>query len=117
MRTVIRISDYRRPPYLNFTRTELNRLLSLYSSRVICGDWRDYAISHTPGAAMFAMFKSSSELPLYVITKLETKGQHRTGRARKGRYVVSSRQAVLKQSDNLEDVLAVFDRPVRLVSG
>ena len=54
---------------LNFTRSELHQLLSLYSRRVARGDWRDYAIDQDGGLAAFSVFRHSHERPLYTITK------------------------------------------------
>jgi len=114
MSTVVRLSDHRRkPPYLHFTRLELNRLLGLYASRVRKGEWRDYAIHHGPDAASFMVFRHSQENPLFVISKL---GKGRRS-ARLGCYVLTSRQHKLSQGQALDDVLAVFDRPIKLVSG
>ena len=121
MSAVVRIQDYRRhPPYLHFTRSELNRLLGLYATRVIKGEWRDYAISSGPEAARFMIFNRSQEHPQFVISKLDLReGGGRNGRlqSRQGRYVVTSRQRKLKQGNSLDDVLAVFERPLALVTG
>lgn len=112
MSAVVRLRDFRRhAPYLHFTRAELNRLLGLYASRVIRGEWRDYAIHLGAEAASFMVFASSQEQPQYVISKLaKSKGADQ-------RYVVVSRALKLKQSTDLEDALTVFDRPIKLVSG
>ena len=112
MSAVVPIKDFRRrAPYLHFTRTELNRLLGLYASRVIRGEWRDYAINHGPDAASFMVFASSQEQPQFVISKLAK------FRSADRRYVVMSRALKLKQSAELEEALSVFDRPIKLVSG
>ena len=117
MTAVVPISTYRRnPPYLNFTRVELHRLLNLYSSRVMRGEWRDYAISHGPSRASFFIFRHSNEHPLFVISKLETRGKDRVSAARSGRYVLFSRQKKLKQTDELDDLIKAFNQPLTLVS-
>ena len=71
---VVRLQDYRptgrKPSALYFTRAELSRLLGLYASRVIKGEWRDYAICSSPDSASFAVFKSAKEYPQFVISKL-----------------------------------------------
>jgi hypothetical protein len=117
---VVRIQDYRsfgrKPPALHFTRAELSRLLGLYASRVIKGEWRDYAINLGPDAASFMVFKRAQEQPQFIISKLDkAEGKGRT--ARQGRYVVSSFERKLCQGHSLEDVLAVFNRPLGLVTG
>lgn len=117
MTAVLPISDYRRKaPYLNFTRVELQRLLNLYSTRVMRGEWRDYAISHGPSMASFFIFRHTQESPLFVISKLETRGKERMSAARNGRYVVFSRHKKLKQGHELEDVLKVLSQPLTLIS-
>lgn len=114
---VVRLSDHRRrAPYLHFTRPELNRLLGLYASRVSKGEWRDYAIGMGSEAATFAVFRHSQEQPLFVISKLAL-GKKGGKSAKHGQYVVSNRQHKLCQSHTLDDVLAVFDRPLRVVTG
>ena len=100
-----------RPSPLHFSRAELNRLLSLYSRQVMSGEWRDYAISFAPGMACFFIFRHSRENPLFVISKLDPRGR----RERQGRYLVTYRQQKLRQSNSLEDALAVFNQPLQLV--
>ncbi|NKB45029.1 MAG: DUF2794 domain-containing protein [Alphaproteobacteria bacterium] len=117
MNQLVRISDYRRKASaLHFTRSELTQLLGVYSSRVITGEWRDYAIGATPGFARFCIYRSSREDPLFTITKLATDGKARSALARKGKYVVSTRQRTLRQSHSLLDVLEIFKSDLKLLS-
>ncbi len=117
MSPVVRLSEYRRKASaLHFSRSELNQMLGVYSTRVIKGEWRDYSIGHSPGFARFCIYRSSSEGPLYTITKLATEGKSRSAQAKKGRYMVTTRHRVLSQGHSLHDVLRVFDRPVKVVS-
>jgi hypothetical protein len=116
MNAVVPISAYRRTaPYLNFTRAELHRLLNLYSSRVMRGEWRDYAISHGPTTASFFIFRHSNEYPLFVISKLETRGKDRVAAAKNGRYVLFNRHRKLKQAHELDDVLHLLSQPLTLL--
>jgi hypothetical protein len=112
MSAVVRIKDFRRrAPFLHFTRTELNRLLGLYASRVSRGEWRDYAIHHGKDAASFMVFASSQEQPQFIISK------QARARGTERHYIVMSRLARLKSGATLDDVLSVFDRPIRLITG
>lgn len=116
MTAVVRFSDIRRArPYLRFTRAELSRLLGLYSTRVIRGEWRDYAISIEPDRTRFSVFRSSNDMPLFEISKI---GPPRSRQAptRPGRFEVTSRQKQLVQGHSLDDVLEVFERPLGLVT-
>jgi hypothetical protein len=68
--TVLRMRDFaarRRTVY--FTRGELNQLLGLYSRHVIRGVWRDYAIDHRDGMAVFSVFRHTQEGAVYSIVK------------------------------------------------
>ncbi len=93
-----------------FDRTELNRLLNTYSRFVAAGVWRDYAIDHEPTAAVFSIFRSSYEQPLFAIEKSRPRGGVVQYQLRMGRET-------LKQSRDLAEVLAVLERQPRLVSG
>src|SRR5258707_11447384 len=67
---VLPLRDYRagrRPQF--FTRSELNQLLGLYSRNVARGVWRDYAIDHRDGRALFSVFRHTHESALYTIVK------------------------------------------------
>lgn len=56
-----------RPIY--FERGELQRLVGLYSENVMAGAWRDYALDHAEGLALFSIFQRSGEKPVYVVAK------------------------------------------------
>jgi hypothetical protein len=117
MTAVIPLEDYRRTPSdLYFSRDELIRLLNLYTSRVMQGLWRDYAISHGPTAASFFIFRHTNESPLFVISKLETRGKNRVAAARNGRFVLFYRQKKIRQAHDLEAVLHMLSRSLALVS-
>ena len=116
MSSVVRITDYRRKPsFLHFTRPELNQILNLYASRVSRGEWRDYAINLGADAASFLIFRSSHERPLFEISKLAAR-KGRTKAAKNGRYLVSSHDRRLRQGHKLDDVLEIFNQPLKLVT-
>jgi len=94
-----------------FSRSELNQLLSLYSRHVINGEWRDYAIDHRPGEAVFSVFRHSAQGPQFTISKIARGG------GKQGVYVVSRRGQQLKRGDSITEVLEVFQRKLQLVSG
>lgn len=100
-----------RPVY--FSRSELNQLLSLYSRRVMTGEWRDYAIDHKPGLALFSIFRHSHDQPLYSVAK------RHSGGSKPGKdcdYVVFSGRQQLARSGRLAEALRVFERKLRVVS-
>jgi hypothetical protein len=111
MSQVIRLAE-RRPTarHLFFSRAELNLLLSLYSRRVAAGEWRDYAIDHRPGIALFSVFKHSNAQPIFAVVKFLNRDRSIDFRA-----LASGRR--IKQSKDLTDVLGVIERQPRIVSG
>lgn len=111
MDNLIRLQRDRKSLGQFFTRNELGQLLSLYSSRVAAGEWRDYALDHLDGMALFSVFRHTHERPLYAIAKLQARGQ------RQPSYALFIGPKRLKTSQNLHDLLDTFDRLPRLVSG
>jgi len=117
MSKIVRFLDYRLgSPFVHFTRSEINSLLSLYSRQVMRGEWRDYALDQRDGMARFAVFRSTLEHPLFVITK-QMRGSARQGPAPSFQYAVQDATRKLAQAGSLLDVLQVLDPPMRLVRG
>jgi hypothetical protein len=107
--TITRLAD-RRPNHRTvfFNRTELNLLLSLYSRRVSAGEWRDYAIDHRRGLAVFSVFRHARDNALYRILKLEDAD-------RGWLYQVIAGPRRLGSAVSLREVLRLFDPKLRLV--
>jgi hypothetical protein len=100
------------PQQVVFDRHELGELLSLYGRMVAAGEWRDYAMDFTKDRAVFSVFRRSHEFPLYRIEKNPKLAR------RQGAYAVTgSAGQVLKRGHDLHRVLAVLERPLRLVVG
>jgi hypothetical protein len=88
-----------------FDRAELSKLLSLYGRMVAAGHWRDYAIDGIKDAAIFSIYRRSSESPLYRIEKRPALAR------RQGAWSVTGQGGViLKRGHELETVLKLFDR-------
>jgi hypothetical protein len=99
------------PKQVSFNREELREILDLYGRRVAEGEWRDYAIDFTRDKAVFSVYRRTAEMPLYRIEK-----EPRLAR-RQGAYsVVAASGLVLKRGQALARVLAVLDKPLRVVS-
>ena len=98
------------PRPVSFERRELQLILNLYGRRVAEGEWRDYAIDFSPIKAVFAIFRRTSETPLYTIEKNPAMAR------RQGAYsIVAANGLILKRGHELERVLGVLDRKLRLV--
>ena len=95
---------------VTFHRTELDRILHIYSFMVAANEWRDYAIDHLPEKAVFSIYRRTSEVPLYRIVK-EPKLSRRQG----AWSVTGANGVVLKRGHELERVLKVFDKPLKIV--
>src|SRR5258707_13493640 len=101
--TVLALADYRaKHRTLYFTRHELNQLLSLYSRHVARGVWRDYAIDHRDGMALFSVFRHTHEAPAYSIIK--TAG----GPTRSPQFIVQSGRQRLRVSASRSEALEFF---------
>ena len=109
--TVLPLRDYRikrRPQF--FTRFELNQLLGLYSRNVSRGIWRDYAIDHREGRALFSVFRHTQEAAIYTIVKSAASA---SGPAE---FVVMSGRQRLRAGSTLADALEYFRGKLALVA-
>jgi hypothetical protein len=109
--TITPLRDYRarrRPQF--FTRSELNQLLGLYSRNVSRGVWRDYAIDHREGRALFSIFRHTHEAAIYTIVKTATSS------AGPAEFVVMSGRQRLQTGSTLGDVLDFFRSKLALVA-
>ncbi len=97
---------------VSFNRQELQKILNVYGRKVASGDWRDYAIDFTPNKAIFSIYRRASEVPLFRVEKDPKLAQ------KQGAYsVITATGLILKRGHELERVLAVLDRPIKLVYG
>ena len=93
-----------------FDRRELRSIMNIYGKMVAAGEWRDYAMDFTPTRAVFSIFRRTSEVPLYRIEKDPKLAR------KQGMYSVTAASGlVLKRGQELDRVLAVLDKQVRLV--
>ena len=88
-----------------FDRRELDRLLGLYGRMVAAGEWRDYGIDGLREAAVFSVFRRTSEAPLYRIEKRPALARRQGAWA-----VIGQGGLVLKRGHELDQVLKMFDR-------
>ena len=93
-----------------FSRPELQRILNVYARRVAAGEWRDYSIDHHEGQAVFAIYRSSQETPLFTIEKKRLRGNDQWV------YTLSDRRKALKSGARLRDVLDKLNSLPRLVN-
>jgi hypothetical protein len=90
-----------------FTRSELSQMLSVYSRRVMDGEWRDYAIDSRDGKAIFSIFRHSFAQPLFAIVKQPDDDS--------GEYALFAGPERLEARHTLPDLLAAFEARPRLI--
>jgi hypothetical protein len=87
-----------------FDRRELMTILNVYGRMVSEGEWRDYAIGMGTDVATFAIYRRSSEMPLYRIEKRPKL------RNKQGMFaVIAAGGQVLKRGHELAQVLRLFE--------
>ncbi len=90
---------------VSFDRRELRAILTTYGTGVARGIWRDYAIDHLRDAAIFSIFRRSSEVPVYRIEKRPKLTK------RQGAYaVITATGLIMKRGPDLKRVLGVLDK-------
>jgi hypothetical protein len=109
-----RIEDFKRPPRpihnaTFFNRSELNLLLSLYSRRVMSGEWRDYAIDQRAGMAVFSVYRRSQDRPLFTIAKRVG------GQGQDSEYLVCRGDEKVLRTQSLAEALTIFRRGLKVV--
>ena len=86
--------------------------MNLYGRMVAAGEWRDYAIDFGAQRAVFSIFRRTSEMPLYRIEK-----DPKLARKQGAYSVIAATGLIMKRGVDLERVIAVLDKRVRLVTG
>jgi hypothetical protein len=95
---------------VSFDRSELRLILNLYGRKVAEGEWRDYAIDFLKDMAVFSVFRRTSEMPLYRIVKNPA-----LARKQGAYFVTTTGGLLLKRGHDLDRVLAVLDKPLKIV--
>jgi Ni,Fe-hydrogenase maturation factor len=85
------------------------KLMNVYSRQVASGAWKDYAIDHLDGMAMFSIFRSTHETPLFTVIKLGS--EHKNA----GQYIALHSGERIKQSSELANVLESVEKRARKV--
>ncbi|MGG6894047.1 MULTISPECIES: DUF2794 domain-containing protein [Rhizobium] len=110
---VVDLREYKQskdPLPVTFHRRELDAILWIYGRMVGEGEWRDYAIDHLKDKAVFSVFKRSGEMPLFRIEKNPKLS------VKQGAFsVINTNGMTLKRGHDLQQVLKVFDKQLKLV--
>ena len=87
-----------------FSKSEFHIIIGAYSMRVAKGQWRDYALDHTPKVAYFSIFRNTHETPYFVIEK------HRPQGKEDPLFILRDRNRALCRSTKIERIIKHFDR-------
>lgn len=101
---------------LYFTRSELNQLLGLYSRNVARGIWRDYAIDHRDGQALFSVFRHTHECAAYTIVKSLGPAAVHGPAAGQAEFIVLSGRQRLRAACSLGEALEYFRSKLAVVT-
>lgn len=93
-----------KPPPEFFSRSELGRILQLYSRKVMTGEWLDYALGWDERGARFAIYGRASAYPLFVVLKRGRQAR------RERRYEAVGGGRVLATGRTLEAALEPLQR-------
>lgn len=113
MTTVVSLAEYKRAsrqslPDICFNKRELDQLLTVYSRRVMSGEWKDYAIRPDPTMAAFMIYRNNSRQPAFTVIKRLLSGD-------KTEFIVFHGRERLKRSNSLDDALSVLRQKLKLV--
>jgi hypothetical protein len=86
-----------------FSRGELSMILGIYGEQVKRGEWRDYAIDSLPDMAVFSVYKSARENPVYAIAKIPSRSF-----LKPSQYAIFSGNQTLLESHSLNDIVDFF---------
>lgn len=98
LKLVINNEDKKKEVFFN--KSELKLILNLYARMVAGGEWKDYGLSMSKKEVSFNVYKRSSEIPAYMITKnLKPKNENE-------KYLIkNSQNIIINKSDNLENLI------------
>tara|TARA_B100001179_G_C18553094_1_gene386967 strand:- start:607 stop:945 length:339 start_codon:yes stop_codon:yes gene_type:complete len=88
-----------------FERLEMDAIMDVYGRMVAAGEWRDYALNMHKDRAIFSIFKRAAEMPIYRIEK-----QPALARKQGAWSIISPEGVILKRGNNVQNLLAFFDR-------
>lgn len=89
---------------VTFSRPELRAILDVYGRMVAAGEWRDYSLSFSSDVACFAVYRRTSDNPLFRIEKRPALAR------RQGAFsVIAADGRTFRRGRALENVLKVFE--------
>lgn len=110
MAAIVRLEDFRPSrDTIYFSRADLNRLLSLFSRRLLARQWLDYSIDNSEGMAVFCVYRRAHDAPLYKIFRLAPRAHP------KGEYLVMKGDRKIRHTATLDGALQAFDPSLRAV--
>ena len=96
-----------RKSQIMWTRQELSVLMNIYGQAVATGLWRDYGMSVRQDRAIFSIFRSANDVPIYRIEKIPER------RSKQGQYqILSLTGQILRRGNDLSQALKVIEKKI-----
>jgi hypothetical protein len=92
-------------PAVFFDRRELAAILDVYGRMVAKGEWRDYAIDQAKDKVAFAIYRRTSDVPLFRIEK-----KPKLARKQGAYAILGANGQLLRRGSDLEIMLRFFSR-------
>ena len=89
---------------LYFSKYELNRILSCYSSGISNGYWRDYSIDFKKNEAVFSIYRNSNTNPIFLLIKFKISKKNRYY------YKLNENNKTCNLVKDFDDLITTFNR-------
>ena len=92
-----------------FSKSELTKILNLYSKQVSKGIWRDYALDSKTDIAIFSIYRHTHDKPLYQIIKISHNGFRN-----KPEFFIKNESQIINKSQDLLFILSIFEKKLSI---
>ena len=94
------VSNENKKDDIFFNKKELQLILNLYAEMVSSNEWKDYGLTISKNEVSFNVYHSTSEFPVYKITKnLKPKKKYE-------KYLIKdTTNKIIKNSENLQNLI------------
>ena len=87
---------------VRFNKTELNKIMEIYSKKIAIGEWKDYSICFKRHYASFCIHKSFQLAPTFEIIKQLNK---------KSQYTLIFNKKIISKTNSLTEILKYLKKP------
>ena len=87
---------------VRFNKSELNKIMEIYSKKIAIGEWKDYSICFRKNYALFCIHKSFHLAPTFEIVKQYNK---------KESYTLLFNNRIVSKTNSLSELLNYLKKP------